>query len=330
MALRLRIHPAAALGLPIACLGLLLLLLLLPEAALAAELRDGLRSGLGGVAAADREWLVGTGLLLALSLTGSALAWRAALRACGTRCGPVDAVARYGVGSLANAVLPTRIGGVLRIALFSRLVQREGAVWTTGGAAAVAGMARSLWLGALVAVASTTGVLPAWPAAVLVAVGSVGAIVALVASRTRLHARAAHVLDAFRALAARPRAAGAVLAFVGLAILARVAAASTLALAFGVERPVAAGLLAVAAIELVAILPISIGGAGMAGGAVAFAFAAHGAAAGVPVSAGLAFAAVETATAVVVGGLGGLMLTLPLLARWARRAPAVVPVPAGD
>jgi hypothetical protein len=64
----------------------------------------------------------------------------------------------------------------------------------------------------------------------------------------------------------------------------------------------------------------------MAGGAVAFALAAHGAAAGVPVSAGLAFAAAETATAVVVGGLGGLALLLPLVARWARQVPTPVPV----
>ena len=94
---------------------------------------------------------------------------------------------------------------------------------------------------------------------------------------------------------------------------ARVAAVAALAIAFGVERPLTAGLLAVAAIELVAMLPISIGGAGMAGGALAFAFAAHGAPAGVPVAAGMALAAVETATAVTVGGLGGLFLALPLL-----------------
>ena len=100
---------------------------------------------------------------------------------------------------------------------------------------------------------------------------------------------------------------------VGVAIVARVAAASALALAFGVERPLAAGLLAVAAIELAAILPIRPGGAGMAGGALAFAFSAHGVSGGVAVSAGIAFAGVETATAVVVGGLGGLVLALPAL-----------------
>ena len=62
----IRIRHAAALMLPIAgfCL---LLLLLLPEQALAASLRDGLRNGLGGIAAADMRWLVVTGVLLACS-----------------------------------------------------------------------------------------------------------------------------------------------------------------------------------------------------------------------------------------------------------------------
>ena len=330
MRLHFRLRHAAALALTFAVA--FALLLMLPEQALAVELRDGFRDGLVGIAAADPVWLVVTGLLLAASLAGSALAWRAALRACGASCGPVDAVARYGVGSLANALLPTRVGGVIRIALFSRLVHGEGRVWTTGGAAAVAGIARSLWLGAVVALASTTGVLPAWPAFVLLAVGCLGIGASLLALRTRFRARAAHVLDAFGALLRMPRAACAVMLAVGWAIVARVGAATSLALAFDVPRPVAAGLLAVAAIELAAVLPVGAGGAGMAGGAVAFALAAHGVAGSVAVSAGMAFAAAEGATAVTVGGLGGVMLTLPTLARWARRVgrPAVVPQPVPD
>ena len=327
----LRIRHAAALGLSFAGL-CLLAVLLLPEEALAAEVRRGLRSGFDGIALADGRWLVVTGLLLAGALTGSALAWRAALRACGTRCSCVDAVARYSVGSLANAVLPARVGGVIRIALFSRLVHAEGAVWTTGGTAAVAGIVRSLWLGVLVALASTTGVLPRWPAYVLVAVGCLGIAVARAALRTRFRARAAHVLDAFGALYARPRAAATVTLSIGFSIAARVAAASTLALAFGVERPLAAGVLVVGAIELAAILPISPGGAGMTGGAVAFALTAHGASGAVALSAGIALAGIETATTVVVGGLGAAALTLPALMRWAgvARAPAVAPLPAKD
>ena len=115
-----------------------------------------------------------------------------------------------------------------------------------------------------------------------------------------------------------------------MAIGARIASASALALAFGVERPLAAGLLAVAAIELAAILPISPGGAGMAGGAVAFALTAHGVSGGVSLSAGMAFAGVETATAVAVGGLGGLVLAMPLLTRWATKADPAVAVAAED
>jgi len=322
MGSQVRIRHVAALIVPVA--GAVVAVLLLPEEALAAELRSGLRTGLVGVAAADPRWLAATSALLAASLAGSALAWRAALRACGVACGPVDAIARYGVGSLANALLPARIGGVLRIALFSRLVRSEGAVWTTSGAAAVTGIARSLWLAVLAALASTTGLLPVWPAVALLGLAAAGLCVALVAARTRFRVRVAHVLDAVRALRARPRAAGAVLVAVGGAIAARVAAATALALAFGVESPVTAGILAVAAIELAAILPISAGGAGTAGGAVAFAFAAHGVAGGVALSAGIALAAAEAFTAVTVGGAGAAVLGLPTVVRWVRRAPAVV------
>lgn len=326
-----RIRPAAAALLFTAAT--MCLLLLLPEEALAAQFRDGVRSGLGGLRAADGRWLVVVGALLACSLSGSALAWRAALRGCGTRCGPVDAISRYGIGSLANAVLPAKLGGVIRIGLFSRLVAAEGAVWTTGGAAAVAGAARSLWLAALVAAASTTGVLPTWPAFALVGAGCVGMAVAMVARRTRWHARAAHVLDAFRAVARRPRSALAVVLCVGVAVGARVAAASALALAFGVEKPLAAGLIVVAAIELAAVLPISPGTAGTAAAAVTFALAAHGVGGKLAFSAGLAFAAVETSTSVVVGTLGALVLAGPAVGRRLAllfRQPAPVGVPARD
>jgi hypothetical protein len=89
---RFRIRHAVALGTPIAGAGLLAVLLL-PEEALAVEFGDGLRSGFGGIGLADVRWLVVMGLLLACSLTGSALAWREGLR---------DAVQR------------TRRGGALR------------------------------------------------------------------------------------------------------------------------------------------------------------------------------------------------------------------------
>jgi uncharacterized membrane protein YbhN (UPF0104 family) len=319
-----RIRDAAALSLPGAAL---FLLLVLPEDALAAHVRHGVMSGIDGIGAADLRWLIVTGALLALSLSGSALAWRAALRACGVRCTHVGAVARYGIGSLANAVLPAKLGGVIRIGLFSRLVQREGAVWTTGGAAAVAGAARALWLAALVAAASTTGVLPSWPALALVGAGAVGACVALVARRTRWHARAAHVLDAFRAIGRRPRAAVAIALSVGFAVGARVAAASALAIAFDVGRPLAAGLLIVAAVELAAVLPLSPSSAGVAGAAVAFALTAHGVGGHVAVAAGMAFAAVETATSIAVGSLGALVLGAPAMARAVRRTPAAAITP---
>jgi hypothetical protein len=50
----------------------------------------------------------------------------------------------------------------------------------------------------------------------------------------------------------------------------------------------------------------------------------------VSLSAGIALAAIETGTTVVVGGLGAVVLTLPALLRWAGHAApdAVVPLTA--
>ena len=72
MGSHIRIGHVAAFMLPV--VGLFAVLLLLPQEALAAELRDGLRDGLHGVAAAEPGWLGLTGLLLSASIAGSALA----------------------------------------------------------------------------------------------------------------------------------------------------------------------------------------------------------------------------------------------------------------
>ena len=325
----LRIRHVAALTLPVA--SLCLLVLLLPEVALAAGIREGFRDGLQGITDADPLGLTAAGVLLATSLAGSALAWRAALAACRVPCGPVDAIARYGIGSLANAVLPTRIGGLLRIALFSRLVKTEGAIWTTGGAAAVAGIARSLWLGALIALASTTGVLPAWPAAVLVAVALLGVGVAIVATRTRFHARAAHVLDAFSALLAAPRAGVAVLLAAAVSIGARVAAVAVAGDRVR-GRAAAHGRSCSQSRRSSSsrCCRSRSAGRGWQAGHSRSRSPPTERRPGVPVAAGMALAAVETATAVTVGGLGGLFLALPLVARWLRPVPIPAPLAVED
>ena len=56
----------------------------------------------------------------------------------------------------------------------------------------------------------------------------------------------------------------------------RLAAAAAIAAAFGVDRPLAAALLIIPALDLAGILPLTPGNVGVASAAVAFALKAHG------------------------------------------------------
>ena len=319
MGSQVRIRHVAALGLLL--VGLSLVVLVVPTDALAAELRDGLL----GVAAADMRWLAATVLLLAASLTGTALAWRAALRACGVACRRVDAVARYGVGSLANAVLPTRIGGCSgspssRVSSRARApCGRPAGRPRSRASRGPSGSQPSLRSPRRAACcppgrpssSSVWEVLGQVPRSL--PLGRVTAPVRPTSSTRSARSATGREPPSQCSSASAPRSSP----------VWRPRPRSPSHSASG--APLAAGMLAVAAIEVVGFLPLSIGGAGMAGGAVAFALAAHGAAAGVPASAGLAFAAAETATALVVGGVGGVVLALPFVWGWLVR-----PVPGAN
>ena len=76
----------------------------------------------------------------------------------------------------------------------------------------------------------------------------------------------------------------------------RLAAATAIAAAFGVEQPLVAALLIVRALDLAGILPLTPGNVGVASAAVAFALKAHGVGSEVALTAGIAFGAVETLT----------------------------------
>src|SRR5262245_37136123 len=92
-------------------------------------------------------------------------------------------------------------------------------------------------------------------------------------------------------------------------MLARVAAAAFVALAFGAPRPWLVGVAIVAAVELVSTLPLTPGNLGISSAAVAFVLPAYGRPGDVAVAAGLALALVETATSVALGLCGVAYLT---------------------
>ena len=81
----------------------------------------------------------------------------------------------------------------------------------------------------------------------------------------------------------------------------RIAAATAIAAAFGVDKPLVAALLIIPALDLAGILPLTPGNVGVASAAVAFALKAHGVGSEVALSAGIAFGAVETLTTLALG-----------------------------
>ena len=110
-----------------------------------------------------------------------------------------------------------------------------------------------------------------------------------------------HALDVFRVLGRCPKAAARIAGWVGLSMALRVTAAAGIAAAFGVDRPLAAAVLIIPALDLAGILPLTPGNVGVSSAAVAFALSAHGVGSNVAVSAGIALGAVETLTTLALG-----------------------------
>ena len=222
-------------------------------------LGDQVTEAFHGLMEVSPAWLWLAALSFATALAASGCAWRSALTRCGGELTRADASARYGVGSLVNAFLPAKIGSAVRFALFARVLHTEGRVWTTGGVCASIGAARAIWLGLLLGFGAASGVLPLWPLALIALAVVVAVGIAYFARDRSPSARVAHVLDAFRALGRSPRAAAQLVGWIGVATAARVGAATAIAAAFGVERPLLAALLVVPALDLAGILPITPG-----------------------------------------------------------------------
>ena len=275
-------------------------------------LGDRVGEAIGGLDAADPGSLWVAALAFAGTSLCSALAWRAALAASGSPLPLVDASARYAVGCGLNAVAPAHVGSAVRLALFGRVT--KGGCWTVGGASAAVGATRTVWLGALIAIGSMGGVLPRWPLLVIAAI--VGGSIALAygSQRFTLPRRLDQVLVAFRSLASSRRDLAIVAGWTLAGVVAKVAAAAAVCLAFGIDNPLKAALIIIPAVELAAILPLTPGNVGLASAAVALALGSHGVDSQTALSAGIAFGAVELLTGIAIGAAGTLALAGP----WAR------------
>ena len=284
------------LALGLASLGLVALVASMPQL-----LGDQVRDGFAGLAAASPVWLWLASLGFAISLAASGCAWRAALLRCGGHSTRLDAAARYGCGSLLNSFAPARLGTALRFALFARVLEGEGRMWTAGGVGTSVGVAHVVWLAVLLTFGAATGTLPAWPLAIIAAVVAAAVITAYLTRGSQPHSKVAHVLDAFRALGRCPRAAAQMLGWIGLATAGRILGATAIASAFGISRPLAAALLIVPALELAGTLPLTPGNIGVASAAIVFALKSQGVAGDTALAAGIAFSAVETITSIAFG-----------------------------
>jgi uncharacterized membrane protein YbhN (UPF0104 family) len=177
-----------------------------------------------------------------------------------------------------------------------------------------------VWLGALIAVGSAGGVLPRWP---LLAIGGIvggAAFAAVVSRRLSLPARIEQLLVAFRSLLDSPRDLAIVGGWALAGAASKVAAATAVAAALGIDNPLRAALVIVPAVELAAILPITPGNVGMASAAVALSLGSLGVDSKTALSAGIAFGGVELLTGMAVGAAGALALAGPSVRPYVRVA----------
>jgi uncharacterized membrane protein YbhN (UPF0104 family) len=278
-----------------------------------------LERAVAAFAAARPPGLVGAFAFFVLSLFWSAEAWRAAVRACGGRTGRRRAVACYGAGSLVNSLLPARLGDAVRVALFSRELPGAGSVWAGGGILAAMEAARAVGMFALVAAAAAIGVMPLWPLAGLGPLLVVAAVVARRARRIERASRVLRLLDVFRVFGRSPRAAAAPVGWMAAALVARVAAAASVAAAFGAHSPLRVALVLVPAVEVAGLLPLTPGNIGLASAAITVALRAAGTPMSSALAIGVGYQALETAAGLSFGAVSALYL--------AYRSPPSVAIP---
>jgi uncharacterized membrane protein YbhN (UPF0104 family) len=236
-------------------------------------LQDEVAAAVVGLEEANPAWLWLAALAFLGALVCSASAWRAATgledRA--------DAIARYGVGSLVNSLVPAHAGDAVRVALFARAAQ-DKRLLTAGKAVVGVGAARLLITGVLL-----LAMLFPWVLLALLAVPLLGRVARWVAAATA----------------------------------ARLLAAAAIAAALGLPSPLLAALLILPAIDLAGLLPVTPGNIGLKSGAIALALQAHGVDGTTALSTGIALHAVETVVGLAFGSASVLYLAQVPVPRWA-------------
>jgi uncharacterized membrane protein YbhN (UPF0104 family) len=264
-------------------------------------------------------WLSAAAASLAAGVVCSAFAWHRALEMCGGRIGRLDCGARYGVGSLVNSLLPGRLGGAVRIALFSRSLTGSKRLWVAGGIPAAIGTIRTALLALLLVAEVAGGVLPAWMGFALGGAGcAVVALCVLVRKRGRGESRLSHLLEIFRALSRSPHDAAWLLGWLACSLVAQLAAVAAVVESLGVRAPVAAALVIVPTLAVTSFAALLPAGIGVTSGAVAVVLHQRGVDVTTALAAGIALNAVEAAIGLTAGIASAFLLAFPTPAarRW--------------
>jgi uncharacterized membrane protein YbhN (UPF0104 family) len=280
-------------------------------------LGDRIGDALAGLSAASPGWLWLAGAAFLGFIVCTGCAWRAGAAACGSEICIADASARYAVGSLVNAVAPAGAGAAARVGLFSRTLPGRDRLLTAASISAAIGVARAPALALLVLGAGLIADFPLWPVAVLAAVVSAAVGVGFLARRRIPRARLAHLLDGFRALGRSPRSAASLLAWVSLAMVARISAAAAIATALGIQNPFAAALVMVPALALAGAVQVTPGNVGIGSGAIAVGLHLIGVDGTTAIATGIAFQAVESAVSLLAGS--SALLYLARVPAWTLR-----------
>jgi uncharacterized membrane protein YbhN (UPF0104 family) len=258
-------------------------------------------SALSALNGADAKWLWVAGIGFAVSVAGAAASWRAGIGLCDGHLSFRDACARYGAGSLVNTFIPAHAGDAVRFGLFARALPNEERLWTMGGALAAIGAARACVLAAVVIAGAAAGAVPLWPLLVALGIVAAAAVTALKVRNTDCKRRAAHFLDAFRALGKNPLAGLRITGWIALGTLGRIASATAVGAALGIHQPLTAALVIIPALEVASLIPLTPGNVGITSAAIAVAFQARGVSFNQGLAAGIAFHAVETAVGIMFG-----------------------------
>jgi hypothetical protein len=172
--------------------------------------------------------------------------------------------------------------------------------------------ARALALAALVLGAAALGRVPLWPAP-LVALLALAALALCARSSTRIAGRVAAALEVFRS----PRTGMELGRWIACSFVARLGATIAVVAALGIPHALAVSVVLLAAVALAGVLPLTPGNIGAGAGAAALALHGTGVGAGVALALGMAFQAVETCTAILLGLAGSAIVAAP--GTWQRR-----------